>query len=365
MTQVVLSDVVVFGTLMLLVATGVGSAFALLLSRYDAHLMQYEGARDFSRPFFLPFWSLLEPPEVESMEAQVGTEMPTRITLPLAQFMYLFALIILINLLIAAMTETYQRLRDSSSLYWMNERAKLTEEFKRKGALPPPPSTSCRCFSTTCPVLSKLCSRDARHRWAGGSLRAWARGQPPRHLTMASSCCRGPSSSGSSTGVAVRCSSATCAGAPRSNGSGSSLKSRLSTSTSPKASICTTRRSTTSDSSSLRTVANGTASSASGSPTIKAQVKVAPPPLRPRVLSAGALRVSSACASAGSPTVGSPGITPGLPLGASSTTPHVRLSHVLRLGRAASSGPPPPSKPPRQRQWPVAQQPCAQTVQGG
>ena len=33
---------------------------------------------------------MLEPPEVESMEDQVGKELPTRITLPIIMFVYLF-----------------------------------------------------------------------------------------------------------------------------------------------------------------------------------------------------------------------------------------------------------------------------------
>ena len=41
-------------------------------------------------------------------------------------------------MLVAAMTETYQRVRESSMLYWLFERAQLIQEFKRKGAMPPP-----------------------------------------------------------------------------------------------------------------------------------------------------------------------------------------------------------------------------------
>ena len=40
--------------------------------------------------------------------------------------------------MIAAMSETYQRVREDSALYYLFERAQLIQEFKRKGALPPP-----------------------------------------------------------------------------------------------------------------------------------------------------------------------------------------------------------------------------------
>ena len=38
---------------------------------------------------------------------------------PITLFFYAFVLIVLINLLIAAMTETYQRLREASTLYYL------------------------------------------------------------------------------------------------------------------------------------------------------------------------------------------------------------------------------------------------------
>ena len=59
--------------------------------------------------------------------AQVGDENPTRIIFPLILFLYLVAVIVLINLLIAAMTETYQKVKESAELYWMYERAQLIQ----------------------------------------------------------------------------------------------------------------------------------------------------------------------------------------------------------------------------------------------
>ena len=138
MDQVVKSDVTIFGLLMVLLSCGVGSSFALLLSSYDADLSNSGEGREFSRPFFMPFWALLEPPEVTDMEEAGKGEFPTRIVVPVTLFAYAFGLIVLINLLIAAMTETYQRLRQESTLHYLYERARLIEEFKRKGALPPP-----------------------------------------------------------------------------------------------------------------------------------------------------------------------------------------------------------------------------------
>ena len=68
----------------------------------------------------------------------MGEETPTRWIFPVANFLYMMSMIVLVNLLVAAMTDTYQRVRVDSRLFWLFERAQLIQEFKRKGALPPP-----------------------------------------------------------------------------------------------------------------------------------------------------------------------------------------------------------------------------------
>jgi hypothetical protein len=214
MGQVVMSDVVIFGFLMLLVACGVGSGFALVLAAYDAQLgEQYpNGGREFSRPFFIPLWALLEPPEVTIIEEAVGSELPSRYTLGIGLFTYAFFLLVLINLLIAAMTETYQRLRQESTLYYLDERgmprggshrravrlvwrallttprlalrlasaaARLIEEFKRKGALPPPLNII-SLFLNDVPRTTEMLLRRCGCVRFKGCLTRWSSGVKPR-----------------------------------------------------------------------------------------------------------------------------------------------------------------------------------------
>jgi hypothetical protein len=98
-----------------------------------------EPERDlFERPIFLPFWGLVGLFNHYNLPIQAGSAEPTRVLVALLVFSYLVVIIVLVNLMIAAMSETYQRVREDSALYYLFERARLIQEFKRKGALPPP-----------------------------------------------------------------------------------------------------------------------------------------------------------------------------------------------------------------------------------
>ena len=125
----------VFAVLILIISTGVGATFSLMLARFNSSI---DAARAFSRPIFTPVWSLVGFFNEIDLPTQTGAENPTRVLMPLLLFLYLVAVVVLVNLLIAAMAETYQRVKESSTLYWLFERAQLIQEFKRKGALPPP-----------------------------------------------------------------------------------------------------------------------------------------------------------------------------------------------------------------------------------
>ena len=100
----------------------------------------------------------------------VGIEFPTRWSLPISLFMYAFGLIVLINLLIAAMTETYQRLREKSTLYYLYARSSLIEEFKRKGALPPPLNLFSILFYDV-PLMAEWMMRTWCGSWRSSSIR--------------------------------------------------------------------------------------------------------------------------------------------------------------------------------------------------
>jgi len=129
--EVARRDVSVFALLISFASTGVGAAFALMLVEYDSTGIA-------SHPGLFPFWSLVGFFNSIDLPNQVGTEQPTSVLMPCILFAYLVAGVVMVNLLIAAMAETFQRVKESSMLYWLFERAQLIQEFKRKGALPPP-----------------------------------------------------------------------------------------------------------------------------------------------------------------------------------------------------------------------------------
>jgi len=70
----------------------------------------------------------------------VGEEMPTAIVMPTLMWMYLFIIgVLLVNLLIAMMSDTYAKVMEKGTERWTFERAQLILEFKdTKAPLPPP-----------------------------------------------------------------------------------------------------------------------------------------------------------------------------------------------------------------------------------
>ena len=137
--EVLRADVSVFSIIALIISTGVGTALTLEMDSWANNELSGDASRDFfERPFFLPFWGLVGYFNEYDLPLQVGAADPTRVVAALLIFAYLIAIIVLVNLMVAAMSETYQRVRVSSRLYHLHERAKIIQEFKRKGALPPP-----------------------------------------------------------------------------------------------------------------------------------------------------------------------------------------------------------------------------------
>lgn len=102
-------------------------------------------------PFWAPFWGLLGDFDLGVVDDAIGWPEGTigegfmyvlhpRYMVPVVILIYmLFANIVLVNLLIAMMGSTYERLSERATEEWVYERAHLILEFKdTKGPLPPP-----------------------------------------------------------------------------------------------------------------------------------------------------------------------------------------------------------------------------------
>jgi hypothetical protein len=134
----IISDVAIFAFIQLTLLVAFGIAFAVLqpgpMAAYDAHEVLGRA------PFWVPFWGLYGEFSMDRMLLQVNDEKPTIVLLPLLLWLYLFiATIILVNLLIAQMSDTFSRITGEGLLRWQFERCQLISEFKEtKPPLPPP-----------------------------------------------------------------------------------------------------------------------------------------------------------------------------------------------------------------------------------
>ena len=131
-------DVFTFGVLQLTLTASFGIAFATLQPGAMAEYEPY-GILGLA-PLFVPFWGLFGEFDVSRIIRQVSDEKPTVVVLPLLLWIYLFAAtIILVNLLIAQMSDTYSRIMGESIEHWKFEHCQLVTEFKdSKPSLPPP-----------------------------------------------------------------------------------------------------------------------------------------------------------------------------------------------------------------------------------
>ena len=91
-------------------------------------------------PLWAPLWGVFGIANAWAGAADpVGQLQPGIWTSPLLIWLYLFvAIIVLVNLLIAQMSDTYARVTGEGLLRWQFERAQLINEFMRKKPLPPP-----------------------------------------------------------------------------------------------------------------------------------------------------------------------------------------------------------------------------------
>ena len=131
-------DVLTFGAIQLTLTTAFGVAFATLQPDAMAVYEPYEILGN--APIFRSFWALFGEYDIERLIRQINDEKPTIVILPLLMWLYLFAAtIILVNLLIAQMSDTYSSVTAQSLEYWQFERCRLVSEFQdSKPVLPPP-----------------------------------------------------------------------------------------------------------------------------------------------------------------------------------------------------------------------------------
>ena len=136
--RMIKEDVSVFAVIALIISSGVGVALTLELHTWASTDLGDPERDLYERPVFLPFWGLVGLFNHYNMPQQAGSATPTRWLVAMLIFAYLVGIIVLVNLMIAAMSETYVRVHEASTLYYEHERAQQILEFKRKGPLPPP-----------------------------------------------------------------------------------------------------------------------------------------------------------------------------------------------------------------------------------
>lgn len=101
------ADVKLFFAVLMLITGGFSLAFAVLL---PANMNQQWYHLGSSISLWQPFWGLFGQFDLAELEETIGPEMPTRLVAPLLLWCYLFtATIVLVNLLIAQMSDTYNR----------------------------------------------------------------------------------------------------------------------------------------------------------------------------------------------------------------------------------------------------------------
>ena len=138
--RMMVDDVSIFFQLVLIISPGFGIAFAALQPpTFPASPPGWLSNMD--SPFWTPVWGLLGDADRERMlEATSGVE-PSRTVLQVLLWLYMFlTTVVLVNLLIAQMSQTYERGMEQGKEDWCFRRAALIIEFKDtlRGTLPPP-----------------------------------------------------------------------------------------------------------------------------------------------------------------------------------------------------------------------------------
>ena len=172
------NDVVYFMVIFLVLTVGFGVSFAVLLpNAMSEPWYRVMG----NNPLWGSFWGVfgsfdvsgplaLEKATAEGGDVLVEQLEPTTTLTPILLWVYQFvAAIILINLLIAQMADTYGRVTADGLVRWQFERAALISEYKdTKPPLPPPlnlVSVAYYCVEGTVRYLSKLFKGETKEEW--------------------------------------------------------------------------------------------------------------------------------------------------------------------------------------------------------
>ena len=161
------NDVVYFMVIFLVLTVGFGVSFAVLLpNAMSEPWYRVMG----NNPLWGSFWGVfgsfdvsgplaLEKAIAEGGDVLVEQLEPTTTLTPILLWIYQFvAAIILINLLIAQMADTYGRVTADGLVRWQFERAALISEYKdTKPPLPPPANLLCFTYSLLQWLLAKFC----------------------------------------------------------------------------------------------------------------------------------------------------------------------------------------------------------------
>ncbi len=132
-----LVDVGVFATLLFLITIGFGFAFAVLQPQLAS-----ENRFGFvlgAHPFWLAWWGLFGEFDLDTIYEQAGEQQPTAILAPVFLWVYeFFSVVLLMNLLVALMSDTYARVTAEGELRWKYARAQLIREYLTQSPLPAP-----------------------------------------------------------------------------------------------------------------------------------------------------------------------------------------------------------------------------------
>ena len=113
MVQMIKRDVISWFMLTSLITVGFSVAFQIL---EPANILNPKSAR---RPFWLAWWGLLGDADVDERYEHVSYTDDESVITPLLLFVYLIlATVVLVNLLIAQMSKTYEMIIDESRLIW-------------------------------------------------------------------------------------------------------------------------------------------------------------------------------------------------------------------------------------------------------
>jgi len=146
-------DVVYFSVILFVLTFGFGVTFAVLLPQSMSEpWYQVLG----NNPLWGPFWGVFGGFDV-SGPLELEPHEPTTTLTPILLWIYQFtATILLVNLLIAQMADTYGRVTADGLIRWQFQRAALIGEFKdAKPPLPPPLSFLCLLYYFVLWLLDK------------------------------------------------------------------------------------------------------------------------------------------------------------------------------------------------------------------